>query len=63
MKKHLANIVSLSRVAGSVVLFCCNSLSKTFLAVYIFCGFTDLIDGPMPEKQTAQALSVLPLTP
>lgn len=50
MKKHLANIVSLSRVAGSVVLFCCNSLSKTFLAVYIFCGFTDLIDGQIARK-------------
>lgn len=50
MKKHLANIVSLSRVAGSVVLFCCKSLSKTFLAVYIFCGLTDLIDGPIARK-------------
>lgn len=50
MKKQLANIVSLSRVAGAVVLFFCQSLSKTFLAVYIFCGFTDLIDGPIARK-------------
>lgn len=50
MKKQLANIISLSRVAGSIVLFCCKSLSKTFLAVYIFCGLTDLIDGPVARK-------------
>ncbi len=50
MKKHIANIVSLSRVAGAVLLFCCKTLSKTFLAVYVFCGFTDLIDGPIARK-------------
>ncbi len=50
MKKNLANIVSLSRVAGAIVLFFCKSLSKTFLAIYIFCGFTDLIDGPIARK-------------
>lgn len=50
MKKQLANIVSLSRVLGSVVLFMCKDISRVFLAVYIFCGFTDLIDGPIARK-------------
>ncbi|MBQ7046869.1 MAG: CDP-alcohol phosphatidyltransferase family protein [Oscillospiraceae bacterium] len=50
MKKHLANIVSLSRVAGAIVLFFCDSISTLFLVVYIFCGFTDLIDGPIARK-------------
>lgn len=50
MKKHLANIVSLSRVAGAIALFFFNSLSTPFLAIYVFCGFTDLIDGPIARK-------------
>lgn len=50
MKKHLANIISLSRVAGAIALFFFSSITKVFLAIYIFCGFTDLIDGPVARK-------------
>ncbi len=60
MKKHLANIVTLSRVVGAVILFFCNSISTLFLAVYIFCGFTDLIDGPIARKtNSASTLGAL----
>lgn len=50
MKKHIANIVSLSRVAGAIALFFFNNITKPFLAIYVFCGFTDLIDGPIARK-------------
>ena len=50
MKKHLANIVSFSRIIGAVVLFFQNDFSTFFLSVYVFCGFTDLIDGPIARK-------------
>jgi CDP-diacylglycerol--glycerol-3-phosphate 3-phosphatidyltransferase len=50
MKKHIANIVSLSRVAGAIILFFCKDISALFLSVYVFCGFTDLIDGPIARK-------------
>lgn len=50
MKKQIANIVSLSRVAGSIVLFFCKEISNLFLIVYVLCGFTDLIDGPIARK-------------
>lgn len=56
MKKHIANIVTLSRVVGSVVLFCCNTISSLFLTVYIFCGFTDLIDGPIARKTNSSSV-------
>ena len=36
MKKHLANIISLSRVAGAIALFFFSSITKAFLAIYIF---------------------------
>lgn len=32
------------------MLLCCKDISNFFLAVYIFCGFTDLIDGPIARK-------------
>lgn len=50
MKKYLANIVSSSRIIGALILFLCNSFSNLYLGVYVFCGFTDLIDGPIARK-------------
>lgn len=50
MKKHIANIVTLSRVVGAIVLFFCNEINTLFLSVYVFCGLTDLIDGPIARK-------------
>lgn len=56
LKKNLANIVSASRIAGSVVLFMMNNITNAFLAVYIFCGLTDLIDGPIARKTGSTSL-------
>lgn len=56
MKKHLANIVSSSRIVGAIALFFCNSISNVFLAIYILCGFTDLIDGPIARKTNSTSL-------
>lgn len=50
MKKHIANIVSLTRVVGAVILFTCKEINVKFLIIYILCGFTDLIDGPIARK-------------
>lgn len=50
MKKHLANIISLSRVAGAIALFFFNDISTAFLIIYVLCGITDLIDGPIARK-------------
>lgn len=50
MKKHLANIISLSRVAGAIALFFFNNISTPFLIIYVLCGITDLIDGPIARK-------------
>lgn len=50
MKKHLANIISTSRVVGAIILFFFKNISATFLTIYLLCGFTDLIDGPIARK-------------
>lgn len=50
MKKQIANIISLSRVAGAIALFCFKEISTPFLVIYVLCAFTDLIDGPIARK-------------
>lgn len=50
MKRNLANIVSGSRIAASIVLFFFSAITNAFIWIYIFCGFTDLIDGPIARK-------------
>ncbi len=56
MKKHLANIVSCTRIVGAVVLFCLDEISTMFLTVYVLCGFTDLIDGPIARKTNSTSV-------
>lgn len=53
MKKHLANIISFTRIIGAIVLFFQTEISPLFLGIYILCGFTDLIDGPIARKTGA----------
>ena len=55
MKKHLANIVTSSRILGAIVLFLCKDIKTTFLIIYVLCGFTDLIDGPIARKTNSSS--------
>ena len=50
MKKHIANIISISRVIGAIALFFFSNITTPFLIIYVFCGITDLIDGPIARK-------------
>lgn len=50
MKKHIANIISMSRIITAAVLFIFSEITSAFLAIYIYCGFSDLIDGPVARK-------------
>lgn len=45
MKKHIANIITACRILGSVIMLLCPVKSVAFCALYLFCGFTDMIDG------------------
>ena len=45
MIKHIANIVTASRILGSLLLLFFPAFSAEFYIIYIFCGFTDMIDG------------------
>lgn len=50
MKKHLANIISSSRIFSAILLFFFNEFTSLFIAIYVYCGFSDLIDGPVARK-------------
>jgi CDP-diacylglycerol--glycerol-3-phosphate 3-phosphatidyltransferase len=50
MKKHIANILTLCRVFGSILLLCIPVFSAGFNTVYILCGFSDMIDGTVARK-------------
>ena len=50
MKKHIANIVTGSRAIFSLPLLFIPLSSVWFYALYLLCGFTDMIDGTIARK-------------
>ena len=45
MIKQIANIVTGCRIFGSILLLFFPAFSTVFYIVYLFCGFSDMIDG------------------
>ena len=50
MKKHIANIITGSRIALSLPLLIIPLSSAWFYVFYMFCGLTDMIDGTIARK-------------
>ena len=50
MKKHIANIITSSRILCSIILLFQQTYSHMFFALYLFCGFTDMIDGTIARQ-------------
>ena len=50
MKKHIANIITGSRIVFSLPLLFIPLSSACFYALYLLCGFTDMIDGTVARK-------------
>lgn len=50
MKKHIANIITSSRIIFSLPLLFIPLWSAWFYVLYLFCGFTDMIDGTIARK-------------
>ena len=50
MTKHIANILTGSRILGSVLLLFFPAFSLGFYITYILCGFSDMIDGTIARK-------------
>ena len=50
MVKHIANILTGCRILGSILLLFFPAFSLAFYIVYLFCGFSDMIDGTVARK-------------
>ncbi|MBR5572653.1 MAG: CDP-alcohol phosphatidyltransferase family protein [Oscillospiraceae bacterium] len=48
--KHLANILTIFRIFGSILLLFFPVFSFAFYITYILCGFSDMIDGSIARK-------------
>lgn len=50
MMKHIANILTCCRILGSALLLLFPAFSVAFYAIYLFCGFSDVLDGTIARK-------------
>ena len=50
MAMHIANILTACRILGSILLLFFPAFSVAFYIIYIFCGFSDMIDGTIARK-------------
>ena len=50
MTKHIANILTGCRILGSILLLFFPAFSVVFYIIYLFCGFSDMVDGTIARK-------------
>ena len=50
MAKCIANILTGCRIFGSILLLFFPAFSVAFYIIYLFCGFSDMIDGTIARK-------------
>ena len=50
MKKHIANIVTSSRIIFSILMLFFPAFSPCFCVMYLLCGLTDMVDGTIARK-------------
>ena len=55
MKKQAANFITLCRMFGSILLLLFPVFSFGFYILYLFCGFTDMVDGTIARKTNAES--------
>lgn len=55
MKKHIANILTGSRILFSIALLFMPVFSFWFYALYLACGLTDMIDGTVARKTKTES--------
>ena len=50
MRKHIANIITTSRILSSICLLLCPVFSISCYIIYIYCGITDMADGAIARR-------------
>ena len=52
--RHLPNVISLLRIAGSIGLLFCDVTGWPFWVLYALCGISDMVDGSLARKLCAE---------
>jgi len=52
--RHLPNVLSVLRIAGSIGLLFCKASGWPFWALYVLCGISDMADGWLARKLQAE---------
>lgn len=47
---HIPNLITISRIVGSLLLIPLKPLTSEFFVVYIYCGLSDVLDGFIARK-------------
>ncbi len=55
MTKYIANILTACRILCSISLLFFPAFSVAFYIIYLFCGFTDMIDGTVARKTNSNS--------
>ena len=55
MQKHIANMVTISRMIFSVLLFCYLKNPIIFIIIYCICGISDVLDGFIARKTNTKS--------
>ena len=55
MKKQAANFITICRIFGSILLLFFPLFSSGFYILYLFCGFTDMVDGTIARKTNGES--------
>ena len=53
--KHLPNIITALRIAGSIGLLFCNTNGWMFWTLYVLCGLSDMVDGWLARRLHAES--------
>ena len=57
MKKYIANVITIFRIVGSVLMIFFSLYSYIFIILYILCGMTDILDGIIDRKTNTTSKS------
>ena len=55
--RHLPNVLSVLRIAGSISLLFCDVKEWLFWTLYVLCGLSDILDGWLARKLHAESKS------
>jgi len=54
-KKNFANLITFSRIVGSLILLFINTNLKLFYLVYTYCGLSDVLDGLIARRTKTES--------